>query len=200
MNKQIFGIALLCATLFSSGAGLTEEKSTRSCSGSDTAQLSKKIDGRFKSYLGKITSTTAKAPFQSGAGAALLLEGPTELGDFKGEWRQLGELNISVKGKLLGKGEIQLTGNEFEAVCRDGSSPGGLNCLVNTPGGRSAARLQPGESGDPDNPDCVSCTDERAAGCCQGTGECCTYCAPADECNISSDGESRQPDEMKVTP
>lgn len=200
MKKLIFGISILCAAFLVNQPSLAQENRSQTCPGSEISQLSKKLDGRFKSYLGKITRTTAKSPFQSGAATALLLSGPTEKGRFTGEWRQLGALNISVEGKLLENGRIRLIGNEFEAVCQDGSTPGGLSCLLNTSGGASVAQLEEGESGDPNNPDCVSCVDERAAGCCQGTGECCTYCAPADECNISSGGESEQPDEVQMAP
>ncbi len=202
MKKLIFRISILCAAFLANSPmlALAQEKRPQACSGSEIAQLSQKRDGRFKSYLGKITRTTAKAPFQPGSSTALLLSGPTEEGRFTGEWRQLGALNITVKGKLLDNGEIRLVGNEFEALCRDATSPGGLSCLLNSAGGASVAQLEEGGSGDPDNPDCVSCVDERAAGCCQGTGVCCTYCAPADECNISSGGESEQPDEIQMLP
>lgn len=188
MRPNALFVALLCASALSSGAAFAQERGSDPRTEAEKTESSR--EARFNSYLGSITLTTAESPFEAGAATALLLEGPSTKGRFKGEWRQLGELNITVQGRLLRDGKIRLTGKEFVAVCQDSTSVVGLNCLVQTPGGASVALLKEGESGDENNPDCVSCVDERKAGCCQGTGECCTYCAPADECNITSGGES----------
>lgn len=144
----------------------------------------------FKSFLGAVSKSDAKGPYQAGGASALLLEGPDAQGQFRGEWRQLGHVNVTITGKQLKGGKIRLAGKDFKAVC-DSVTAGGLECAVQLSNGTAQVLLNAGQSGDPDNPDCVSCADDRAAGCCMGTSECCTYCAPADECNL--EGEESLP-------
>ena len=150
----------------------------------------------FKSFLGAVSKSDAKGPYQAGGASSLLLQGPNASGQFQGEWRQLGYANVTITGKQLNDGKIQLAGKDFKAVC-DSVAEGGLKCAVQLSNGTAEVLLNAGESGDPNNPDCVSCTDDRAAGCCEGTGQCCTRCAPADECEPRG-GESL-PDTIEQT-
>ena len=148
-----------------------------------SADLPVTSSGSFESWRGTIVASSADDPYRVGAGAALGLEGPSENGRFRGEWRQLSKVTIPVEGARLADGRLRLLGENFAATCREGVDDA-LACAIQASEGEAQAELElePGESGDEQNPDCVSCQWDSF--CCQGTGECCTFCAPLGSCGL----------------
>ena len=139
----------------------------------------------FATWQGEITQSSSET-FEAGTPSSLLLHGPDAAGRYAGEWRQLGCGHVNVIGREMSNGNLRLVGTDLEAVCREVAS-GALQCLLQLADGTAEAELDDGNSGDPDNPDCVSCADERAAGCCDWVG-CCVRCAPVGECDPGGGG------------